>query len=175
MAVVERATARKALNLHHDPDRSEDTFSQFWKAVEEAIRMAELPFRSVQATPKENFVLWDASRLVRLVFSIAAGNGSLAGAVASTPEITRRSTMLPFIARRLQSSRVHSAKGFELDDDGLVATLHEFDAHNEDCWPKGFRFVTDYLTSVRQGVYDARAPPSEKARANLSSAPSPRQ
>lgn len=122
--------------------------------------------RDQQAIPKDTFVLWDSSRLIRLVFTIAAHDGSLVGAVASTAQARRRTRILPLVARNLRRGRERPSVDYELDgDDGVVATLREFDAHNEDCWPKAFHFVTDYLTQVRHGLYDARAD-HRKARAN---------
>lgn len=156
--VVERKAARKALNLSRDPDEAVDARTRFWQTVENAIRSAGLPFRSMQVIQKDGFVFWDSSRLVRVVFTIAGYGNSLVGAVASTAQASRRAAILPYIVRNLRGGLGHSSADYELDgDDGLVMRLRGFDIHKEDGWPKACRFVTDYLTQVRHGLYDARA------------------
>lgn len=61
---------------------------------------------------------------------------------------------LPLIARRLRADKERS--GYELGDDGLVATLCKFNVRDEDCWPAALHFFRVYLNCVRQGLYDAR-------------------
>jgi hypothetical protein len=157
MAIVDRAAVRKALHLHQDPDRVPGSLFQFWYAAEGAIRAMGLPFRSSESFPQSTLVVWDSSRLVRLIFTIAEDSRTIVGAVASTRGVSRRTAILPLVAENLRGGQELSSVRYELDDSGLLATLREFDVHDEACWPNAIAFVTEYLTNVRHGLYDARA------------------
>lgn len=155
MAVVERAAARKALNLNHDPDQISDSKSRFWKAAEKTILSTGLPFRSTQPMPRSTFTVWDSSRLIRVVFSWA--DRAVVGAVASGSRSSRRTMILPHVARNLRAGATSPMHGYELDKKGLIGTSQKFDLEDAASWAAGLNFIANYLTNVMHALYDARA------------------
>jgi hypothetical protein len=109
-------------------------------------------------------ILWDSSRLVRLAFAVVDNEFTLVGTAASGTKIGRRNGILPHIAGSLRAGHQRSSLEFKLDESGRQATLNEFCVRDEGNWPRAIRFVAEYLTYVRHGLYDARAQLRKAAR-----------
>ncbi|MDX3809154.1 hypothetical protein ACXIUS_17535 [Bosea thiooxidans] len=163
-AVVERAAARKALGLSADPDRVEGSLPCLWGVIEEAVRSAGLPFVSTQLPLGSTLILADSSRLARLAFTVVDGESTLVGATASGINFSRRNAILPHIAGNLRKGQQRSSAEFTLDESGTQATLNEFHVRDFANWHRATHFVTEYLTYVRHGLYEARAQLREVGR-----------